>query len=79
MGYINFKKTIHFIKAPTLILYGKNDSFVTEAEAKDITKAIPNAKIIMIKNPSHFLASRAQTEISDIILNFIKNHENSPI
>ncbi|MCF1193615.1 alpha/beta hydrolase, partial [Mangrovimonas sp. AS39] len=60
MGYINFKKSIRLIKAPTLILYGKNDSFVTETEVKDMAKAILDAKIVILNNPSHFLASRAQ-------------------
>lgn len=74
MGRLDFKKTIANIKAPTLIIRAQNDPFLSAAEAREMIKAIPNVEIVIPKHPSHFLASRAQEEIAQIILAFIKNH-----
>lgn len=74
MGRLDFKKTIANIKAPTLIIRAQNDPFLSVAEARDIIKTIPKAEIVIPKHPSHFLASRAQEEIAQIILDFVKIH-----
>ena len=74
MGQLNFKKTIGNIKTPTLVIRAQNDPFLSAAEARDIIKAIPRAEIAIPKHPSHFLASRAQEEIAQIILDFVKIH-----
>ncbi len=73
MMLINFKNKISLIKAPTLIVRAKNDPFLTEAETNDMAKSIKNAKIIIPEHSSHFLASRSQNEIAEIIVSFIKN------
>ncbi len=72
MLLINFKNIISLIKAPTLIIRAEGDPFLTEAETKDIAKAIKNAKIIIPEHGSHFLASRSQNEIAEIIVGFVK-------
>lgn len=73
----NFEKTLNHINAPTLIVCGQKDFFVTRREAEDMVKIMPNAKLIVSNNHTHFIASRSQEEVSEIIINFLKEHENS--
>lgn len=72
---INFRDAIKNIKIPTVIVYGKNDFFITKKEVDDMAKAIKNAKIIISRNPSHFVGTNAQDETIEIILNFLNNKQ----
>lgn len=60
------------IAAPTIIIRAKTDPFLTQKEASDMAKLIPDCKIVTPQHTSHFIASQAQDELTDIILNFIK-------
>jgi len=70
---INFKKEIQQIKIPTIIIGGQKDIIVTRNEIDDMARAIPQSKIIISKNPSHFVGTNAQDEITQIILDFLRN------
>jgi len=75
MGGLNFRENIANIKAPTIIIRANDDPFLSAAEAEEMSKAILNARIIIPKHSSHFLASHAQEEVAQIILEFLKHYE----
>ena len=77
-GLLDMRDEIGKITAPVIIVRAQQDPFVTEKEALEMNRSMRNSKIITAKHDSHFLATRAQDEISEIILDFIKN-ENSNI
>ena len=68
---IDFKNSVKQIRVPTSIIYGKNDAFITEREVSDMAKSIPGAKIIISKNPDHFVGTNSQEETSRIIFEFL--------
>jgi pimeloyl-ACP methyl ester carboxylesterase len=74
---VNLSRSLHRVQAPTLIVRAAGDPFFSQAEAEDMLKLMPQAQLINSKHPNHFIASRAQQELSDVILRFITQHENS--
>ena len=71
---INLKNEIKQIKAPTILVYGQKDAFVTQAEINIVVKTIPEAQLIISKNPSHFVGTNAQDETAQIILDFLNQY-----
>jgi len=72
MGRMDLRKAISQIEVPTLIIRGKNDPFVSKAEADDMSRAISKSEIITFQNPSHFIGSRSQDELSEVIFQFLE-------
>ncbi len=72
----DYRETVKRIKAPTLIIYTPTDAFVTKREVEDMAAAMKNAEIAVSKNRSHYIASEAQEEVAEFIINFIKKYEN---
>lgn len=75
----NLRDKVKKIKAPTILVCGQKDAFISRAEIDDMVKMMPNARLIISKNPSHFVGTNAQDEISQIILEFLKKYENSDL
>jgi 4,5:9,10-diseco-3-hydroxy-5,9,17-trioxoandrosta-1(10),2-diene-4-oate hydrolase len=70
---INFSQTLSQIACPTLIIKSQADLLLTAREARDMARKIKSARIITLDEPSHFLASRYQKKILEILINFLKN------
>jgi len=68
---IDLRREIKKIKVPTIIVYGKNDAFVTQHEVDDMVKAISGSKAIASRNSDHFVGSNSQDETAEIILKFL--------
>lgn len=68
---IDLKNEIKQIKAPTILVYGQKDAFITRAEINDLAKAVPNARLIISENPDHFVGTNSQGETARIILDFL--------
>ena len=47
-------KEISSIKAPTLVITGKNEELVKEEHTKNFSRTIPNAKLELVSNTGHF-------------------------
>jgi 3-oxoadipate enol-lactonase len=71
---MNMENRLQKIKCPTLIIKAKNDPFLRKKHAHKMLELVEQSKIVIPKNTSHFLATRAQEEISGIILNFLSKH-----
>lgn len=69
--HMNYRRVLPTIKAPTVIVRADHDPFFSASEAADMAKTMPNARVVSPKHPSHFVASRSQDEISDLILSTV--------
>ena len=59
------------IKAPTLILHGKEDVIVPPGNAEILAKRIPGAKLIMLDNVAHFLFQPKPERVYKVINDFL--------
>lgn len=71
---LDLENELKKIKTPAILVYGKKDAFITQAEIEAAVKALPQAQLIISKNPSHFVSTNAQDETSQIILDFLKQY-----
>lgn len=60
------------IKAPTLLLWGENDTDTPLADGKIMEKNIPDASLITIQNAGHFSYLDSYQQCMEIIQNFLK-------
>lgn len=72
ISQLDLSRDIANIACPTLIVRSNKDPFFSAAEASDMAKKIPSAKIITLKEATHFLASRHQENIIKVITDFLK-------
>jgi pimeloyl-ACP methyl ester carboxylesterase len=59
------------IKAPTLLIYGENDTATPVKDAKIIEKLIPDAGLIIMKNASHYVFLEQAASVHAIIDHFL--------
>jgi pimeloyl-ACP methyl ester carboxylesterase len=69
---VDYEKSLHKIKARTLIIQSKDDPFVSRAEILTMNSRIPDSEIAIATQDSHFIATRTQEETAKFILNFLK-------
>lgn len=58
---------------PILIVHGEKDSMVPPKNAVALSKILPNAKLVLLKDANHILVLNNVPEVSDAIENFITN------
>lgn len=63
------------ITAPTLVICGKND-MIKESHTKEIAKAIPNAKLSIIKG-NHFVANKRHAAFNKEVEGFLRRVDSS--
>lgn len=76
MFILNLKSVLPKISAATLVVRGEKDPFVSAAEMGDMVRLLPNGELQTTHYTGHFVASRAQHELSDLITNFTEAHEH---
>ncbi|MBU1137243.1 alpha/beta hydrolase [Patescibacteria group bacterium] len=69
---IDLMKSLQQIKIPSVLVYGRNDVYITPKEINDTAKALPQAQLIISKNPGHFVGTNSQNETAQIILSFLR-------
>jgi pimeloyl-ACP methyl ester carboxylesterase len=65
------QKEISSIKAPTLVITGKNEESIKEEHTKNIAQTIPNAKLELIPNTGHFCPVEDPKTVNRLISNFL--------
>ena len=58
------------IVAPTLLIVGENE-MIRREHTNNIHDAIPNSKLIVVKDADHFVAIQKPKEVNEIILRFL--------
>jgi 3-oxoadipate enol-lactonase len=72
-----FKRTdisdqINAIKAPTLVIAGKEDTAISPTESEVIASRIPNAQLALIDEAGHMLVVEKPEELTQIIREFLE-------
>jgi pimeloyl-ACP methyl ester carboxylesterase len=65
------KKRIHRIKAPTLVLWGKDDRLVPAAYAQEFASRIPGAKVELLDQTGHLLQGERPAQVAALIEEFM--------
>jgi pimeloyl-ACP methyl ester carboxylesterase len=71
----NRTKRLKRIKAPTLVIQGKDDKLATPSGGKAVAKAIPGAKLMMVDDMGHDLPRPLWPKLIDAI---VENTERAP-
>ncbi|MGJ3252671.1 MAG: alpha/beta fold hydrolase [Elainellaceae cyanobacterium] len=61
------------IPVPTLLLWGEDDPWQPVTDGERLAKEIPNAKLVRIKNASHWLPQDAPKEFAEAIATFLQD------
>lgn len=61
------------IKAPTLVLHGKNDQLIPSANGRILADAIPNAQFVELEDASHIYTTDQPEKSVEVILEFIES------
>jgi 3-oxoadipate enol-lactonase len=69
-GYDSLDR-LPLIKAPTLVLTGTKDRVVKPESSNTISKKIPNAKLVKIKNGSHVICMEKSKVFNKEVLDFL--------
>ncbi|MEZ5428497.1 MAG: alpha/beta hydrolase [Pyrinomonadaceae bacterium] len=62
------------IKAPTLVLHGKNDQLIPCANARILADAIPDSKIVELDDSSHIFTTDQTEKSAEAILGFLEKN-----
>jgi pimeloyl-ACP methyl ester carboxylesterase len=66
----NSQTRLKHIKAPTLVLHGREDTTVAPEEGEILARAIPNAKLVFFDKSNHLLAEEME-EVLKVITEFL--------
>ena len=66
----DLKPNFHLIKTPTLVIWGEDDIVTPLKEGELIVRAIPGAKLNVIKNAGHFVFLEKPEEFTKLIKDF---------
>lgn len=66
------EQRLNKIKIPTLISWGKQDPFVRVENADFLARHIPDAKLVVFDNASHFSSEDAGQEYVDLLIDWVE-------
>jgi pimeloyl-ACP methyl ester carboxylesterase len=64
------------IKAPTLVIAGKEDTITTPEQSRDLAAAIPNAELFVFPKGKHGFWREFPEEVNPVVLNFLARHHS---
>jgi len=63
------------IRAPTLVADGEHDEIVALAQLEEMAKLIPNARLHVFKDTSHFALWQDPTAFNKVVVDFLTAHD----
>ena len=69
---IDYEKSLNKIKSRTLLIQSDVEPFISKNEIATMLSKIPNAKVVIAKQETHFIATETQEETAEYILKFLK-------
>jgi pimeloyl-ACP methyl ester carboxylesterase len=72
---VDFSADLGKIKCPVLIVRGGNDPFLTKKEAVKMAEGISSSKLVQLDDSSHFLASKNQEQIFQVISGYLNEQK----
>lgn len=73
--YKEYPQIMRNITVPTLIIHGKKDPYIPYRDAKRMHADIPNSKLILLEDASHFIPMDASQDIAKEITHFLSEHD----
>ena len=67
----DLKEYLHRIKAPTLLMWGENDTATPVRDAEIIHKLIPDSGLVVLKNAGHYSFIDKEYEFITIVKSFL--------
>ena len=64
-------KAMPAIKAPTLLIWGENDTATPMEQARTMAKLIPGAGLVSFPNAGHYSFLDAQPQFTSVLTNFL--------
>lgn len=64
-------RRIHRIKAPTLIVWGKQDRLIAPVYGEDFNRLIPGSKLVTIDNASHLVPVEQPAQLLEAVTGFL--------
>jgi 2-succinyl-6-hydroxy-2,4-cyclohexadiene-1-carboxylate synthase len=74
---IDYRNQIGQITIPVKILCSNHDPYISKKEIREMAGKMPDVEIIVSRNHSHFIATKSQDEVGEIIIATINKYENS--
>lgn len=71
MGFT--KDQLKSITAPTIVADGDHDEVIVLDQVEEMSKLIPNGKLAVIKDASHFALWQAPAEFNKVLVEFLKS------
>ncbi len=68
---LDFHDQLGRIKCPTLVLVGEHDPSTPPSVAAELTKAIPNAKLVVLADTSHMATVESHEAVNTELLQFL--------
>ncbi|MCS7206714.1 MAG: alpha/beta hydrolase [Dehalococcoidia bacterium] len=65
-------KRLHRVRAPTLLVWGKQDAVVPASYAQDFARAIPHARTVLVEGANHFPHLERLDTVLPTILDFLQ-------
>lgn len=72
IAHLDFSRNLAALACPTLIIKGRADLFLSEKETREMTAKIPDARVSVIQEDTHFLASRYKDKLNEVLVDFLK-------
>ncbi|XP_055333247.1 protein ABHD11-like [Paramacrobiotus metropolitanus] len=66
----------NFYGGPVLFIGGGNSNYITEVEMPEIKRLFPKAQVETIPDAGHWVHSEKPHELTEVIVNFLKNKED---
>jgi len=70
---INFDSSakVHEIEAPTLVIAGSKDKFVTPENSRELADRLPDSKFVTMEGTGHLLFIERSEELNNLVLSFL--------
>lgn len=78
-AYVDYRNKLHNIKIPVKLICSDYDPYLTKKEIAEMKSGFPDCEVIISKNKNHFIATKTQGEIFDVLIASIDKYENSDI
>ena len=69
------KKRIHRIKAPTLLIWGKEDRLVSPVYAQEFASRIPSARVEQLDQAGHMLTMEHPAHVATLVRKFLRDEQ----
>jgi 3-oxoadipate enol-lactonase/4-carboxymuconolactone decarboxylase len=68
---LDFAARLAAVRVPTLVITGRDDRFATPERAEEVQRAIPGARLVVVEEAGHTLASEKPQELNRAVDEFL--------